>query len=150
MSDRSTTFRLSRRALLAGAAMLTLPASAAVITGAPEEIASGVTFLYFGAGDCPYCDEFRRNDLAELRDLAADAGIRLVLRETESLRDLRKGDPFAEWNPVWQLVKRRSGPGVPAFALVDTGAFVDSRAGEWRDLMVRAIARAAKTAGAKA
>lgn len=133
----------NRRLFLALAGML-LAAPARALDGAPAEIAKGVTFLYLGAKDCPYCQAFMRDEFAGLKLRAEDAGIRFIAMETDSLRDLHKPGVFGEWNPVWKRMARRSGYGVPAFGLVDAGDFIDSRAGEWQDLLVKAIARAEK------
>lgn len=135
-----TDTRPSRRTFLLAAAAL--PAFGSSLVGA--RAGTGVVFHYFGAGDCPYCQAFVRDELAELKQHAADASIAFVFRETASLRDLRKPEPFGELNDIWLRVVRRSGYGVPAFALVDGGTFIDSRAGDWRDLFIKAVARAAK------
>lgn len=135
---------LTRRALLSLLPAVLVAAPACALDGAPAEIGTGVTFFYFGAQDCPYCQAFVRDELAELKQRAEDAGIRFIARETASLRDLHKPDPFAEWNAVWFKIVRRSGTGVPAFGLVDSGKFIDSRRGDWKELLVMAIARADK------
>lgn len=143
-----SSFALFRRLLVAVTALLAVFFGPAAVAGdVPAEAASGVTFVYFGAEDCPYCKAFRDNGLADLKARAGTAGIRFVFQETPRLRDLRKPDPFGEWNTVWMKVTRRSGTGVPSFALIDNGAFVDSRAGDWVDLFVKAEARARKAAG---
>lgn len=125
-------------ALAGFAAALRAPASAAA-TGS-----TAIEFWYFGTVDCPICAAFRADGLADLRTAAEAAGIAFTARETASLRDLHKPGVFDEVNPLWLKIVRRSGHGVPAFALVDAGKFIDSRAGEWRDLLVLAVARAKK------
>lgn len=134
---------LNRRALLAFASLM-VSGPARALDGAPAEIAKGVTFFYLGAKDCPYCQAFMRDSFAELKQRTEDAGIRFVAMETASLRDLHKPGVFGQWNPVWLKMVRRAGAGVPAFGLVDSGAFIDAHAGEWEMLLVKAIARAEK------
>lgn len=143
-----SSFTLFRRLLVAVTALLAVFAGPAAVAGdVPAAAQGGVTFVYFGAEDCPYCKAFRDNGLADLKSGAEAAGIRFVFLETAHLRDLRKPDPFGEWSAVWARVTRRSGAGVPAFALIDAGVFVDSRAGDWVDLFVKAQARARNAAG---
>ncbi len=134
----TTTLGHSRRQFLLTLAAIPLVRSPALAAG------QGVVFYYFGAQDCPYCQAFVRDDLADLKVVAGDASVPFVFRETASLRDLHKAGVFDELNDLWLRVVRRSGYGVPAFALVDNGTFVDSRAGSWRELLVKAIARAGK------
>jgi thiol-disulfide isomerase/thioredoxin len=131
----------SRRHFLLTLAAIPLAGSQALAAAKSGE---GIVFHYFGAKDCPYCQAFVRDDLAELKALAGDASVSFVFRETASLRDLRKAGVFDELNGLWLRIVRRSGYGVPAFALVDKGTFVDSRAGSWRELLVKAIARSGK------
>lgn len=135
--------RPSRRAILMALVSLATPWRAKA-SSANNSAANSVALHYFGARDCPYCQAFVREELAELRQHAEDAAIVFAFHETASLRDLHKASVFDEMNDLWLKVVRRSGYGVPAFALVDSGKFIDSRAGEWRELMVKAVARAGK------
>lgn len=133
----------SRRNTLVLLAGLSLPVRLGAGASASEG-GSAVDFHYFGALDCPLCAGFRANGLVNVQQRADDAGVNFVMRETASLRDLHKAGVFDELNPLWLKAVRRSGHGVPAFVLVDGGKFIDSRAGEWRDLLVLAMSRAAK------
>lgn len=126
---------LIRRKFLTLLAASALPVPARAAAGA-------VGFHYFGALDCPICASFRADGLAELQSRADAGGVTFVMRETASLRDLHRSGVFEDLNPLWLKTVRRSGYGVPAFALTDQGRFIDSRSGDWKDLMVLALSRA--------
>lgn len=100
---------------------------------------NGVVVYYFGARDCPYCRMFVKNSLDDMQEKAAKSGVRVVVRETGRLRDLRNPAPFTELEDVWSHIVRDSGLAVPAFGLFVDGEFVDSNAGNWRRLMRKAV-----------
>ncbi|MBB36723.1 MAG: hypothetical protein CME88_06250 [Hirschia sp.] len=92
--------------------------------------------VYFGAGNCGACNQWKREVLPDWKQTAAGQDTRIVIKETATLAGLTP-TAFGSYNDIWRKVTAKT-RGVPAFALVDTetnevqGVYMGS--GGWRSL----------------
>lgn len=104
----------------------------------PESIRNGYSFVYFGTHDCGYCRRFKRNEVHKFQAMARREKAQVFMRETSSLRDLRKPHVFGEFASVWHAVRSKAGrTAVPSFAVLKDGKVIAAVGPNWPQLAAK-------------
>ena len=131
---------LTAFALFFGAIYFYMSGQPTPIENPPAALAKGPTLVYFGTRDCPACRSFvRGGGLRQMEDFARANRVPFVVKEIDSLRDLRKDGAFGEFTSAWRATAGKSGRfAVPSFAFVRDGAIIDAEAGNWHGILRKA------------
>lgn len=118
---------------------------AAIHTAAPAQ-ATGVTFHFYGADDCPPCVAFKRDGLPVVEQSASAAGYLVSANMIAKTRDVPTIGAYGATDPVLRLAAERLDRVYPPIFFVTRGGRIHSVHGhDWRAAMQSAEIAAQST-----
>lgn len=97
---------------------------------------SDISFVYFGARDCPSCRQFVNGYAWRVKQAGDRSGFSYVRKEVNRLDAILDDGSFGSYDRLQKAAMRKAGiDAVPLFAVIRDGKLVAAKAGRWKEMM---------------
>ncbi len=139
MMNAATAFAV----LLAMSGPITTPTATKSVHSGPTPYAekvdrkqADVSFVYFGARDCPSCRQFVNGYAWRVKQAGDQSGFTYIRKEVNRLDAILDSGAYGSYDTLQKAAMRKAGiDAVPLFAVIRDGKLVAAKAGRWKEMM---------------